>query len=97
MPRPRRCRIINNKPDIIYFKPAGVPMRELKEVQISFPELEAIRLKDNLKLDQKSSAIRMNISQPTFNRLVLSAREKIADALINGKAIRIEGGNFKYK
>lgn len=96
MPRPRRCRRIENKPKICYFKPAGVPMRSLREVKITYVELEALRLKDYLKLDQKSAAIKMDISQPTFHRLILRARKKIANALVEGKAIRVEGGNFTY-
>ena len=58
-------------------------------------EYEAVRLKDLEGLEQEECARKMNVSQPTFHRLVLSARKKIADAIINGKAIRIEGGNYK--
>ena len=58
-------------------------------------EYEAVRLKDLEGLEQEDCAKKMNISQPTFHRLVLSARKKIADAIINGKAIRIEGGNYR--
>ena len=96
MPRPRRFRRIRNKPDITYFKPAGVPIRELEEISLSYVELESIRLKDCKQLDQSECAKNMEISQPTFHRLVLSARQKIADALVNGKAIKIEGGQFKF-
>ena len=97
MPRPRRCRRIGNKPDTNYFKPAGTPMRELEEITITLVELEAIRLKDNLKLDQNECAKKMDVSQPTFHRLLLDARSKIADALVNGKAIKIQGGNYKLE
>ncbi len=96
MPRPRRFRRIRNKPDITYFKPAGVPIRELEEICLSYVELESIRLKDCKQLDQNECAKKMEISQPTFHRLVLSARQKIANALVNGKAIKIEGGEFKF-
>jgi len=96
MPRPRRFRRISNKPDINYFKPAGVPIRRLEENKISLVELEAIRLKDCLELDQKDCAKKMEISQPTFHRLIIDARKKIADALVNGKAIKLEGGNYKF-
>ena len=96
MPRPRRCRRISNKPKITYFKPAGIPIRILKEVKITYVELEALRLKDYMKLDQQKAAEKMDISQPTFHRLVLKARKKIAKALLEGKAIRVEGGNFKF-
>jgi predicted DNA-binding protein (UPF0251 family) len=91
MPRPRRFRrIINQNPNVIYFKPAGIPIREIEEVIINLDELEAIRLKDCELLDQKECAEKMEISQPTLHRLLLSARQKIANALIEGKAIKIE-------
>jgi len=82
-------------PDVTYFKPAGIPLRALKEVQLSLEEAEAIRLKDLESLEQEQGAERMNISRPTFQRVLASARQKIADALLNGKAIRIEGGSFE--
>ncbi len=97
MPRPRRCRRVGIQPDITYFKPAGVPMRKLEESILSVEEFEAIRLKDLKNLDQDNCAKKMDISQPTFHRLILSAREKIADAIVNGKSIKIEGGNYKIK
>lgn len=71
-------------------------MFELEENVLLMEELEAVRLKDLLGLEQGPAAKKMNISQPTFQRLVVSARKKIADAIVNGKAIRIEGGNFKF-
>lgn len=95
MPRPRKCRRIAFMPGINYYKPAGVPLRFLDEVCLSFEEIEAVRLKDLEDLDQEQSAGRMNISRSTFQRVLESARRKIADALLNGKAIRIEGGNFE--
>ena len=97
MPRPRRCRIIENTPDTTYFKPFGIPMRDLEEITISLVELEAIRLKDLLKQDQNECAQKMDVSQPTFHRLIHEARTKIADAIVNGKAIKIQGGNYKIK
>ena len=96
MPRPRLCRRVSFQPNITYFKPAGVRMVELEESILTVDEVEAVRLKDLEGLDQEEAAKRMNISQPTFHRLVLVARKKIADAIINGKAIRVEGGNFKF-
>ena len=95
MSRPFKCRRVEFLPGVTYFKPAGIPLRTLKEVQISVEEAEAIRLKDMEGLGQEQSAERMNISRPTFQRVLASARQKMADALLNGKAIRIEGGNFK--
>jgi len=82
-------------PQITYFKPAGVPLAHLKETCLSVEEAEAIRLKDLEGLEQEECAQRMNISRTTFARVLGSARQKMADALLNGKAIRIEGGNFE--
>jgi len=95
MPRPRRLRRVLFEPNITYFKPAGVPMTGLGEVVLTIDEFEAVRLKDFEGMDQEDSASKMKISQPTFHRLILSARKKIADAIVNGKAIRIEGGHYK--
>ena len=95
MPRPFICRRVWFKPGITYFKPAGVPIAGLIETVLTVDEIEAIRLKDYEGMDQEKAAKKMNISQPTFHRLVTIARKKIADALVNGKAIRIEGGNYK--
>ena len=95
MARPRKCRRVTNVPDVTFFKPAGIPLRSLKEVSISFEEAEAVRLKDLERLDQESGAQKMNVSRPIFQRILSSARGKLADALLNGKAIRIEGGNFE--
>ncbi len=77
-------------PKVLYFKPAGVSLRALEEISLRADELEAIRLKDFEGLDQEQSAKKMQISQPTFHRTLLSARQKISDALVNGKSIRIE-------
>lgn len=95
MPRPRLCRIVSFQPNVTYFKPAGIRLVELEESILTVDEFEAVRLKDLEGLEQEECAKRMNISQPTFHRLVLSARKKIADAIVNGKAIRIEGGIYK--
>ena len=95
MPRPVKWRRVGFLPEVTYFKPAGIPLRMIEEVPLSIEELEAIRLKDREGLQQEECAQRMHISRPTFHRVLESARSKIADALINGKAIHIEGGNFK--
>ncbi|MFC1925522.1 DUF134 domain-containing protein [Chloroflexota bacterium] len=95
MPRPVRCRRVDSIPKVVYFKPAGIPMRMLEEVCLSVEEAEAIRLKDIERLEQEQCAEKMHISRPTFQRVLGSARQKIADALLNGKAIRIEGGNYE--
>src|SRR4030067_3253503 len=95
MSRPPKCRRVEFLPDVTYFKPAGIPLRDLEEVRLSVEEAEALRLKDLEGLEQEQGAERMNISRPTFQRVLASARKKIADALLNGRAIRSEGGNFE--
>ena len=94
MPRPVKWRRVAFLPQVNYFKPAGIPLRALEEISLSVEEAEAIRLKDIEGLEQEKCADRMHISRPTFQRVLSAARQKIADALLNGKAIRIEGGNF---
>ena len=88
-------RRVDSIPDVTYFKPIGIPLVQLQEVRLSVEEAEAIRLKDLEELEQDECAQRMNISRPTFARVLGSARQKMADALINGKAIRIAGGSFE--
>jgi predicted DNA-binding protein (UPF0251 family) len=95
MPRPPKCRRVNFIPGITYFKPAGIPLRVLVEIRLTVEEVEAIRLKDLENLDQEQCAEKMNVSRPTFQRVLESARRKLANALLSGKAIRIEGGNFE--
>lgn len=95
MSRPAKCRRVAFIPGITYFKPAGIPLRSLKEIKLSVEELEAVRLKDLEGLEQEEGAAKMNISRATFQRVLASGRQKIADALLSGKAIRIEGGNFE--
>lgn len=95
MSRPTKWRRVGFMPEIAYFKPSGVPLSILDEVLLSVEEAEAIRLKDLEGLQQEECAQRMYISRPTFHRILESGRSKLADALINGKAIRIQGGNFE--
>ena len=82
-------------PGVTFFKPAGVPMKALQETALSVEEAEALRLKDLEGMEQETAAERMNVSRPTFQRTLASARRKVADAILNGKAIRIAGGNFE--
>jgi predicted DNA-binding protein (UPF0251 family) len=93
--RPSKCRRVAYIPEVTYFKPAGIPLRALDEVHLSIEEAESIRLKDIEGLEQEQCAERMSISRPTFQRILKLARVKVADALLSGKAIRIEGGNFE--
>jgi predicted DNA-binding protein (UPF0251 family) len=95
MPRPCRCRRIRCKPDTNYFKPRGIPLDELEEVSLALDELEAVRLADWEGLYQEDAAKKMNISRQTFGNIINSAHKKIADVLLNAKALKIEGGVVK--
>ena len=78
------------KPNVYYFKPQRIPLRELEEVVLLPDELEALKLYEVDGLEQTVAADKMKISQPTFARLLGSANKKIARAIIQGKAIKIE-------
>jgi predicted DNA-binding protein (UPF0251 family) len=97
MARPKKDRWVCCEPSVTFFKPRGIPLTELQEVCLRVEELEALRLKDLEGLEQEPTAAKMGISQPTLHRVVLSAHRKIADALVNGKALRIEGGAYVIK
>jgi len=90
MPRPKIPRHLCFQPNVYYFKPQGIPLRELQEVIIFADELEALKLYEVDNFSQTEAARKMKISQPTFARLIDKANKKIADAIINGKAIRVE-------
>ncbi|MDI6799467.1 MAG: DUF134 domain-containing protein [Actinomycetota bacterium] len=92
MVRPVKCRRVSFAPDHRYFKPAGVPLSELAETVLSLDELEAVRLADLEGLYQEEAAKRMNVSRQTFGNILSSARRKIAESLVEGKALKIEGG-----
>ena len=92
MPRPRNCRRIGCMPQANYYKPRGIPLSALQHINLTYDELEAIRLADLEGLYQEKAAEKMDISRQTFGRIIESAHKKIADALVNGKALSIEGG-----
>jgi len=94
MARPTKLRKIENIPVVPCFVPSDKDVPEADKNILKLEELEAIRLKDLEGMDQEECAARMEVSRPTFQRILISAREKIADSLINGKSILIEGGNF---
>jgi len=73
-----------------YFKPRGIPLSLLGETVLSFEELESLRLRYLNKLDQDKAAKKMNISQSQYQRDITKALEKLTDALINEKAIKVE-------
>ncbi|MDD4239551.1 MAG: DUF134 domain-containing protein [Desulfotomaculaceae bacterium] len=95
MPRPQKCRRVEQLPGFTCFKPSGIPLTELDEVIMSVEEIEAIRLRELLVLEYEECAEKMAVSRPTFHRILAMARQKIAFALINGSALRISGGNFQ--
>lgn len=94
MPRGAKCRFVGFYPPFVNFRPEGSGFQHQETIIVKVEEIEAIRLKDYLKLEQEEGARRMRISRPTFQRILGEARFKIADALLNGKAIKIEGGDF---
>lgn len=95
MPRPPKHRFVEFEPAVTYFKPAGVPMHTLDEVRLGVDEFEALRLSDLEGLEQEAGARRMGLGQSTFQRIVSAARGKLTRALVEGKAIRIEGGPYR--
>jgi len=95
MPRPFRCRNIGCRPGSDYFKPRGIPLDALEAVILHLDEFEAMRLADLEGMYQEDAAKKMKVSRQTFGNIVDSAHKKIADAIINSKAIKIEGGEVK--
>lgn len=95
MPRPLKERWVEFLPSVTYFKPVGVPLAHLEEIRLTVDEVEALRLKDLEGLDQTASAARMNLAQSTFQRILTAARGKLSRALVEGRALRIEGGNYR--
>jgi len=89
MSRPRLCRRVEFNPNVTYFKPRGIPLSTLDEIQLTIEEIEALRLKNIKDLDQNQCAKKMKTSQSTFQRILSSAYKKITEALIEGKAIKI--------
>ena len=90
MPRPKKCRHIKCQPNSYYFKPRGIPLVNLQEVIITIDEFEAIRLADYKELYHNDAAAEMRISRATFGRILAQGRRKVAEALICGKALKIE-------
>jgi uncharacterized protein len=94
MPRPFKPRRVQAMPQVTYFKPTGIPMSFLEEIVLTVDELEALRLKDLEGMEQHDCAARMNVAQSTLQRILSSAREKVARAIVEGKALRIHGGAY---
>jgi predicted DNA-binding protein (UPF0251 family) len=93
--RPHKFRKISCLPDVPYFKPAGIPVRHLQEIVLTIDEYEALRLADLEKMYHENGARKMGISRQTFGNILTRARFKIADSIVNGKAIKIEGGVYQ--
>ncbi|MCD4793343.1 MAG: DUF134 domain-containing protein [Bacteroidales bacterium] len=97
MPRPKKERRVHKPPFYTRFKPTGIAAKDLKQLTLSLDEYEAIRLADFYGMSQEEAAEEMEISRPTFTRLIEQARKKMADFLINGKVLILEGGNIHFK
>ena len=95
--RPKKKRLVLNKPKYDLFKPAGIMSKDLEHITLLIEEYEAIRLSDYENMKQEDAAKLMEISRPTFSRLIESARKKIATIIIEGKALNIEGGSFHIR
>jgi len=95
MSRPFKCRKVCCNPGYTYFKPRGIPLDELEEINLTLDEFEVIRLADKEGLYQEDAAKKMNISRQTFGNILNSAHKKVAEFLTDGKALKIEGGVIK--
>jgi len=97
MPRPMKPRWINGKPGTVFFVPHPFPDPRIEHVALSLDELEALKLADHEDLSQEEASVEMNVSRATFGRIVRQARKKVAEALVTGKAILVEGGEIEYR
>jgi len=91
--RPEKYRIVRVDPRISQFSPRGRPGRP-DEIELAMDEFEAIRLADLMGLNQEKAAVSMHISQQTFSRILKRAHKAIADAIVQGKIIKIRGGHY---
>ncbi len=97
MVRPIKHRSVCGVPCVDYFKPRGIPLHELEEVCLTLDEYEALRLADLEGLYQEEACQEMNVSRATFGNILLSARRKVSEAIIRGKALKIEGGFCTFR
>ncbi len=97
MGRPQKNRKVYTPPIFTDFKPAGISVKDLKKISLTLDEFEAIRLSDFLGMSQEEASEEMEISRPTFTRLIEAARKKLADFLINGRFLNLEGGNIHFR
>jgi uncharacterized protein len=94
LPKPKKERTVLHPPSVVFFKPQGIPMVQLEKVILNVDEYEAIRLVDYDGLDQEEASKKLGVSRPTCARIMEGAHKKIAEAITQGKAIQIEGGQF---
>ncbi len=92
--RPKIRKIIDKLPLYVLYKPSGVEEKNITVESLSIEEMEALKLKDKLGLDQISAAKKMGISRSTFQRLLKAGRNKLISAILEGRAIKFEGGNY---
>jgi predicted DNA-binding protein (UPF0251 family) len=92
--RPKIKRCISYIPEITYYKPAGVPLRDLQEEILGLDEVEALRLTDIENLDQETAAQKMGVARVTYLKIIHSAHRKVSRALIYGKSIQMKGGDI---
>jgi len=97
MPRPQDNRIVYEPPLFTEFKPMGVKGQDLEQILLTLDEYEAFRLADYNGLSHATAADEMEISRSTFSRLIERARRKIAEFMIQGKWLTIEGGNIHFR
>ncbi len=97
MARPEKNRRVCKPPKMKGFKPFGIPQCKLEVIQLTIEEYESIRLVNYEMLQQKEAAVLMNISRPTLTRIYNKALKNITKAFVEGKAIVIDGGNYKFE
>ena len=97
MARPRNNRVVHEPPQFAAFKPVGVPGRDLRSVELSIDEFEAVRLADYMGMSHEEAAKEMEISRSTFTRLVEDARKKVSGFLVHGNLLTIEGGQIHFR
>ncbi|HOU27950.1 MAG TPA: DUF134 domain-containing protein [Thermoleophilia bacterium] len=97
MPRPPIERTVSGVPRVTLFKPAGVPVRDLEQLRLGVDELEALRLVDLEGLTHEQAAEVMGVSRQTVGRVLERGRTRVAEALVGGKAILIDGGQYRVE
>lgn len=96
MPKPKKERFVRVPPPVVLFRPIGIPSSQLCQVVLLLDEYEALRLVDHEGMDHSQAAGELGISRATCARILESAHRKIADAVVNGCAIKIEGGSYRF-